>query len=79
MNPRAGSSGVVMFGSHPKGRGFKSRPVHRLSFERFREVLLLLFDRVKKIRYQTQSKFYSRCYLVPITEINTNFKKDHHF
>ena len=25
----AGSSVVVMFGSHPKGRGFKSRPVHR--------------------------------------------------
>ena len=24
----AGSLGVVMFGSQPKGRGFKSRPVH---------------------------------------------------
>jgi hypothetical protein len=26
---RAGSSEVVMFGSQPKGRGFKSRPVHK--------------------------------------------------
>ena len=26
----AGSSVVVMFGSHPKGRGFKSRPVQKI-------------------------------------------------
>ena len=29
-----------MFGSQPKGRGFKSRPVHRSLSERFRKLLI---------------------------------------